>query len=114
MPHFVIEQGNALLTPQDRADALRLAGQIGADCGFIAAEDIKLRILDVTDFLMLDGREGFLHLSIHMLAGRSCAQKETLTIALRDAFSARFPGVDSLSFACVDMDPVSYKKHLRT
>tara|TARA_R110000737_G_scaffold139511_3_gene170321 strand:+ start:883 stop:1227 length:345 start_codon:yes stop_codon:yes gene_type:complete len=114
MPHFVIEQGNALLTPEDRADAMRIAGQVGVDCGFIAAADLKMRIIDVTDFLMLDGRESFIHLTAHMLSGRTTEQKEALTIALRDALVARFPGVDSLSFACVDLERGSYKKHLRT
>ena len=113
MPHFVIEQGNALLTKDDRHDVMHIAGQIGANCGFITATDIKIRIVDFTDFIHLDGRKSFLHITVHLLSGRTGAQKVALTSALREALVERFPNVDSLSFSCTDMDPLSYKKHLR-
>lgn len=113
MPHFVIEQGNALTTDDDRAEAMRIAGEVGAACGFIDGSDIKLRIVDFADFSLRDGRRSFVHLTVHLLAGRTAQQKESLTVALREAFVERFPDVDSLSFTCVDMEPVSYKKHLR-
>lgn len=112
MPHIVIEQGNAFLTRQDRKSAMEIAGEVAAGCGFITATDIKLRIIDATDFLMLDGCRSFVHITIHLLAGRSPEQKERLTIALREALVMRFPQVDSLSIACTDLDPQSYKKHL--
>ncbi len=40
MPHIVIEQSNALLTPQDRYDAMTILGEIVGNCGSIAAADI--------------------------------------------------------------------------
>lgn len=113
MPHILIEQGNALLTPAERHDAMDVAGRIAADCGFIGVGDIKLRIVDCSDFLMLDGRRSFVHITVHMLAGRSLAQKEQLTLSMRDAFVARFRQIDSFSIACADLEPHSYKKHLR-
>lgn len=113
MPHFVIEQSNALLTKEDRQDAMRITGQIGANCGFISATDIKIRIADFTDFILLDGRKSFLHITVHLLLGRTETQKAALTSALRIALVERFPDIGSLSFSCTDMDPVSYKKHLR-
>ncbi len=114
MPHLVIEQGNALLTFQDRQDAMRMAGEVAADCSFIAATEIKLRILDVTDFLMLDGRRSFVHVTVHMLAGRSLEQKEQLTTSMREALLTRSPQADSLSIACTDLELQSYKEHLRS
>ncbi|MGV8938621.1 MAG: 5-carboxymethyl-2-hydroxymuconate isomerase [Allorhizobium sp.] len=113
MPHFIIEQGNALLTSQDRRDAMEIAGEVGTGCGFITAADIKLRICDYADFLHLDGCRSFIHLTVHLLAGRTGVQKEALTISLRTALSSRFPDVDSISIVCCDMDPISYKKFLR-
>jgi 5-carboxymethyl-2-hydroxymuconate isomerase len=113
MPHFVIEQGNALLTKEDRQDAMSIAGDIGANCGFIAATDIKLRVADYTEFVLIDGRKSFMHITVHLLEGRTKRQKVTLTSALREAFGERFPEVDSLSFSCMDLEPISYKKLLR-
>lgn len=114
MPHIVVEQGNALLTPQDRHDAMRILGEVAGTCDFISAADLKLRIVDSIDFLMLDGRRSFVHVTVHMLAGRSLEQKEKLTIKIRTAMVDRFSDVDSISIACVDMEPQSYKKHLRS
>lgn len=112
MPHFIIEQGNALITSDARQEAMQLIGQVGAECGFINAKDIKIRLQDYNDFLLLDGRKSFIHLTVRMLAGRTAEQKEGLTIALRDALCRQFPHVESLSIEIDDMDPISYKKHL--
>jgi 5-carboxymethyl-2-hydroxymuconate isomerase len=114
MPHVVIEQGNALLTPQDRHDAMRILGGVAGTYGFIAAADLKIRIVDSVDFLMLDGRRSFVHVTVHMLAGRSLEQKEKMTIRMRTAMVGRFSDVDSISIAFVDLEPQSYKKHLRS
>ncbi|MDK3016761.1 tautomerase family protein [Pseudodonghicola flavimaris] len=113
MPHFILEQGNALTTPEARTDAMRIAGEVGGACDFIEASDIKLRICDTADFLMLDGRQSYLHLTAKLLSGRTPEQKEQLAIGLRAALAERFPEIDSISIDVVDMDPFPYKKHLR-
>ncbi|QDC10036.1 5-carboxymethyl-2-hydroxymuconate isomerase [Oceanicola sp. D3] len=112
MPHFVIEHGNALNSPATRQAALQLVGEVGAGCGFIAREDIKLRIYEAVEFLHLDGTGSFLHLTVSMLAGREPEQKIALAIALRDALAERFPEVESISIDLRDMDPTPYKKRL--
>lgn len=112
MPHFIIEQGNALLSDQQRREAMDIVGRIAGKAGFIQSDDIKIRIRDYQDFLHLDGRDSFIHLTIRLLAGRTEAQKEDLTLALREALCHHFPNVGSLSMEVCDMEPVSYKKKL--
>lgn len=112
MPHFVIEQGNALISIEDRRDAMAIAARIGSECGFIDPSDLKVRLRDCDDFLHLDGSDSFIHLTLHLLAGRSPEQKAALTTAMRAALADRFGRVGSISIDLRDMDPDAYKKRL--
>ena len=113
MPHFIIEHGNALANVTDRQAALAVAAECGAACGFIQPEDIKVRLRACDDFLALDRRQSFIHITVRMLQGRSDDQKTALAIALRDGFGQRFPEVESISIEICDMHAESYKKLLR-
>jgi len=112
MPHFIIEHGNALQGGVDTEDAMQIAFNCGKDCGFIGPADIKVRVRPYTDFFAGDGRADFIHITVRLLSGRTAAQKESLSIALRDRFDARFPRVQSISIEICDMDRGSYKKRL--
>ncbi len=112
MPHFIIEYGGNLNNAQDRQDALSLVAECGVACGFIARADIKARLISVTDYLFLDGRRSFLHVTVRMLAGRSDTQKAQLAAALRETLVTRFADVHSISVEICDMDTKSYRKHL--
>lgn len=113
MPHFIIEHGNALADDTDRQAAMAVAADCGAACGFILPEDIKVRLRACDDFLALDGRQSFVHVTVRMLEGRSDARKTALAIALRDGFAQRFPKIESISIEICDMHAESYKKLLR-
>jgi 5-carboxymethyl-2-hydroxymuconate isomerase len=112
MPHFIIEHANALADDRDFADAMQIAMDCGEGSGFIDKENIKVRLVPYTHILFGDGRTSFLHLTIYLLSGRTDAQKEALSISLRDALNDRFPKVESISIDVHDMNPVCYKKRL--
>jgi len=112
MPHFIIEYTNALPGEHDIADAMRIALDCGASSGFIEKENIKVRMVPYTHVLFGDDRTSFMHLTLYLLAGRTDAQKEALSISLRDALNSRFPKVESISIDVRDMNPASYKKRL--
>jgi 5-carboxymethyl-2-hydroxymuconate isomerase len=112
MPHFIIEYGNALHSDADRHDAMQIAADCGATFGFMNPGDIKVRLIPVTDFLMLDGRKSFVHISVRLLDGRSVTQKKALSDALCDALDARYSHVESVSVDVVDMNAATYRKRL--
>ena len=112
MPHFIIDHGNALVGEIDTKDVMQIAFQCGEACGFIDPADIKVRLRPYTDFFAGDGRTSFIHITVRLLSGRTPKQKESLTVAMRDAFDARFPKVQSISIEICDMDRGSYKKRL--
>jgi 5-carboxymethyl-2-hydroxymuconate isomerase len=113
VPHFIIEHGNALMADTDRQAALSVAAECGAACGFIRPEDIKIRLRACDDFLAVDGRRSFMHITVRMLEGRSDDKKTRLAICLRDAFGTQFPQIESISIEICDMHAESYKKFLR-
>lgn len=113
MPHFVIEYAGCLVEHGDRQALMMLALECGARCGFISPEDIKVRLARSEHILFGDGRTSFVHVTISLLAGRTDQQKETLAINLRASLIEAFPHVQSISIDVRDMNPVSYKKHLR-
>lgn len=92
---------------------MQTAADCGATSGFILPEDIKVRLREYTDFLAVDGRRSFVHITVRMLEGRSDAQKTALSVSLREAFAQRFPALESLSIEICDMHAESYKKRLR-
>lgn len=112
MPHFIIEHYNALKCDGDRQKAMQVTAECGASCGFICPNDIKVRLIPIVDFLALDGRRSFIHITVRLLEGRAATQKVSLSEALRDAFDNNYPEIESLSIDIVDMDANAYKKRL--
>jgi 5-carboxymethyl-2-hydroxymuconate isomerase len=76
-------------------------------------EDIKVRARSYVDYLLAGKRDSFVHLSVHLLAGRTPEQKVTLSTRLRQTMVELCPAVTSLSVDIRDMDPDAYKKRLK-
>ena len=114
MPHFIIEHGNALNRVDDKEKALQLAADCGASCGFINPDDIKVRLIPVADFLALDGRRSFIHITVRVLEGRTDEKKGSLSESLRELFDENYPEVESISIDIIDMNANAYKKRLIT
>ncbi len=112
MPHFVIEHGGVLDTPDRVRAAMEAVLDRGGSSGVMRREDIKVRAVGYEDFLLGDGRRGFIHLTVRLLAGRSDEQKEALAISLREGLAEVFPSSRSISIDSRDMNPVCYKKRL--
>lgn len=112
MPHFIIEHADALPDEDTIKDAMNIMLDCGANCGFIQRADSKVRVVPYTHVLFGDGRSRFIHVTVKLLAGRTDDQKESLSVALRDALDTRFPAIDSISIDIRDMNPACYKKRL--
>jgi 5-carboxymethyl-2-hydroxymuconate isomerase len=68
MSHFIIEHGNALESKEEQHNILQVVADCGATCGFIDPYDIKVRLVPFSDFLALDGRRSFIHITVRLLA----------------------------------------------
>lgn len=113
MPHIVIEYATDGHGGRFDATALMHAlHDAAAATGVMQAADIKVRAVAVADYLVAGVRDGFCHVTVSMLEGRTPAQKEALSVALRAAMVALLPETKSLSVDIRDMDAVAYKKRL--
>jgi 5-carboxymethyl-2-hydroxymuconate isomerase len=83
-----------------------------ASTGLMQAADIKVRALSYADYLVAGQRDGFCHVSVYLLEGRTPAQKLALSETLRAAMAALLPKTRSLSVDIRDMDASAYKKRL--
>ena len=113
MPHIVIEHstdghGDAL----DIASLMQALHNAGAATGVMKAADIKVRAIPYAHHLMAGRAEGFCHLSVSMLEGRTPEQNVAVSESLRAAMVLLLPHTKSLSVDIRDMDAVAYKKRV--
>ncbi|MEW6644484.1 MAG: 5-carboxymethyl-2-hydroxymuconate isomerase [Pseudomonadota bacterium] len=111
MPHIVCHYSVPQEMPPVR-DILLALHHAAAATGVVKAEDLKLRALPFTDYLVAGEQRSFFHVSLYMLAGRTAEQKAQLSVELRKTLSALLPSTHSISVDIRDMDPDAYKKRL--
>jgi 5-carboxymethyl-2-hydroxymuconate isomerase len=78
----------------------------------VQAPDIKIRAISYDDYLVAGIRDGFCHVSVFLLEGRTPEQKLKLSESLRTSLSKMLPRTKSLSVDIRDMDSSAYKKRL--
>lgn len=114
MPHLVIDYSGDQLGRDRVAVVMEQLAVTAAATGVMNAADIKVRARGFDDYLVAGRRDSFVHLAVFMLAGRTPQQKEALSIALRQTLTEHCPDITSLSVDIRDMDPVAYKKRLKS
>ncbi|MGM4896323.1 5-carboxymethyl-2-hydroxymuconate Delta-isomerase [Tardiphaga sp. 839_C3_N1_4] len=113
MPHLVIEHstdGHGGLF--DATSLMQALHDAAAATGVMQARDVKVRAMAYVDYLLARERDGFCHVTVFMLEGRTPEQKVAVSEALRAAMARLLPQTKSLSVDIRDMDPVAYKKRL--
>ena len=113
MPHIIIEHstdGHGIAF--DTTHLMQALHDAAAATGVIQAADIKVRAIAYADYLVARQRDGFCHVTVSMLEGRTPEQKEAVSVALRAAMAELLPATKSLSVDVRDMDAVAYKKRL--
>ncbi len=112
MPHIVIEHSTEGHAHFDAGDLMRALHDAAAGTGVVQGADLKIRALAYADYLVAGTRDGFCHVSLYLLEGRTPEQKVLLSEALRAAMVQLLPQTRSLSVDIRDMDGVAYKKRL--
>jgi 5-carboxymethyl-2-hydroxymuconate isomerase len=112
MPHIVIEHSTDGHARYDTTALMRALHDAAAGTGVVQAADLKIRAIAYSDYLVGGQRDGFCHVSLYLLEGRTPEQKVLLSEALRAAMVALLPQTKSLSVDIRDMDAVAYKKRL--
>ncbi|TXJ08881.1 MAG: 5-carboxymethyl-2-hydroxymuconate Delta-isomerase [Afipia sp.] len=111
MPHIVCHYSASPDMPPV-LDVMKTLHDAAVSTGVVKAEDLKIRALPFTDYLVAGEQRSFFHVSLYLLAGRTPQQKEHLSTALRTALAGILIGIHSISIDIRDMDPQAYKKRL--
>ncbi|EGP06420.1 5-carboxymethyl-2-hydroxymuconate delta isomerase [Bradyrhizobiaceae bacterium SG-6C] len=111
MPHIVCHYSATPDMPPMR-EVMQAIHEAAAATGIVKAEDLKIRALPFTDYLVAGEQRSFFHVALYLLAGRTPAQKEHLSTELRKSLAGILVSVHSISIDIRDMDPQAYKKRL--
>ena len=112
MPHIVIEHSTDGHGAFDATALMQALHDAAAATCVVQAADLKIRAMPYVDYLVAGKRDGFCHVSVYMLEGRTPAQKAAVSEALRAVMVRLLPETKSLSVDIRDMDAVAYKKRL--
>ena len=112
MPHIVIEHSTDGHAGFDAAALMRALHDAAASTGVVQAADLKIRAIAFDNYLVAGKRDGFCHVTLSLLEGRTPEQKVRLSEALREAMVRLLPRTKSLSIDIRDMDATAYKKRL--
>lgn len=111
MPHLIIEySANACAVDQLRK-VVQAAHEVMVQSGLFSLADIKTRAYRAEHFMLGgNGEQGsFMHATVALLEGRSVAQRQALSEAVRDALQ-RHVTVDQLSVEVREMAKDTYRK----
>ncbi|MGD1824694.1 5-carboxymethyl-2-hydroxymuconate isomerase [Chromobacterium violaceum] len=110
MPHCVIECSAEIAGHPDIDRLLHAVHEATDASGLFQGADIKVRLQSYDDFLVGGRDQDFVHITCHILAGRSDDQKGQLAERLVGAVCERLPGVQSISCEVRDMAPAAYRR----
>ena len=112
MPHCIIDYSQEL-ADQAEIDALIDAVHQGAlDSDLFPEYDIKTRALRFQHHRTGQTRDSFVHVAIHLLSGRSDAQKSMLSECVLTRIEPLLPQVVSVSVEISDIHRESYRKRV--
>ena len=113
MPHCVIEYSI------DVADQIAIEDLIAAvhdgafSSGLFAEYDIKTRALAYQHHRTGQTQDSFVHVNLHLLAGRDHDQKADLSEKVLATLEPLLPNVVSVGVEIIDMHRESYRKRVR-
>ncbi|MDH3218791.1 MAG: 5-carboxymethyl-2-hydroxymuconate Delta-isomerase [Gammaproteobacteria bacterium] len=112
MPHVIIEYSDDV-AGQIAIDDLVAAVHAGAMSSELFPEyDIKTRAIGYRHHRTGQIRDSFVHVAVHLLDGRSDAQKSMLSEAVLAAIEPRLPQAASVSVEILDIHRASYRKRV--
>ncbi|MBQ4838376.1 5-carboxymethyl-2-hydroxymuconate Delta-isomerase [Pseudoalteromonas luteoviolacea] len=109
MPHIIIEHSASLDT--DFSQLLKSIHQSTIDTNLFDASTIKTRRVAFPQCLLGDGKTDFVHVQVHLLAGRTQTQKQHLSESLLNTLRTLLSDSVSLSVHPYDLDPAIYRKN---
>jgi len=112
MPHIIIEYSEDVADTVDIRDIVDAAHDGAMNSDLFPEYDIKTRAVGYQFHRTGQTRDSFVHVTLHLLDGRSDAQKAMLSEAVLGSVEPLLPGVVSVGVEIVDMHRASYRKRV--
>lgn len=109
MPHIIIEHSDSLNI--SLSDLTYSIHQSTIETGLFDEKTIKTRRIAFSESIIGDGRQDFVHIQVHLLAGRTQQQKQLLSEKILSTLQKLLPETVSLSVHPYDLDPTIYRKN---
>ena len=110
MPHLVIEYSENLRERVKETQLLKTLHTLVVDSGLFAPSAVKGRSLAYSDYVLPEGANSFIHITLSILAGRTLEQRVALNEKLFQTVHSLIGNVDKLSCNLHEMDKDTYRK----
>ena len=112
MPHVIIEHAHEVAGEIEISSLIDAVHEATFSSGLFAEYDIKTRALAYRHHRTGQTRDSFVHVAVHLLDGRSDAQKSLLSETILARIEPMLPRVASVGVEIVDMHRASYRKRV--
>lgn len=112
MPHLILEYSANIAQPMRSEDIVGKGHAVMLESGLFQPASVKTRSHEATFFAVGEhgDENGFLHVLVYLMEGRSPEQKQTLSEALFAVFDPIVPHRASLTVDIRDLDKACYRK----
>ena len=115
MPHCCIEYTPNVVEQLSVNELLQTAHGVMLSSGLFGAGDVKTRARAVEDYVLGEqapNQNGFIHIIIYLLSGRTTEQKHALTHSMLTALRSNLPDLASITVDIRDMARDTYAKDI--
>jgi 5-carboxymethyl-2-hydroxymuconate isomerase len=112
MPHCIIDYSEDVAQQVDIESLMEAVHRGAMDSGLFPEYDIKTRANGFAQHRTGQTRDSFVHVVIHLLDGRSDAQKSGLSEGVLARLEPLLPEVVSVGVEICDMHRASYRKRV--
>lgn len=112
MPHVIIEHSAEVAAQIDIDELVAAVHEATLGTDLFPEYDIKTRAIAYSHHRTGQTRDAFVHVAVHLLDGRSDAQKTMLSEAVLGRIEPLLPGVASVGVETVDIHRASYRKRV--
>ena len=109
MPHIVIEHSNNLNDEVKETNLCEKLYNLVADSGLFSQKAVKARSISYDNYVLAEGYDSFIHVTISILSGRDTVQRKALSDSAFELIK-RVSKADSVSVNLHEMNKETYNK----
>jgi len=110
MPHIVTEYSDNLTNDIRESELLKKLHKAVVESGLFSPDAVKARSISYNDYILPDGTNNFIHITISILAGRTVEQRLALSKSAYQIAAEAIPSAQKISVNIHEMNKETYRK----